>query len=38
MDAYTTLGPLEKRIRTHREYSQHHDDVEAAVSGALTLG
>lgn len=37
MDAYTTLDPLETRIRTHREYSRHPDDVETAVSDALGL-
>ncbi|MGG2463764.1 class I SAM-dependent methyltransferase [Streptomyces sp. RGM 3693] len=35
---YLRLGPLQTRIETHRRYSEHTDDVEAAVLAQLRLG
>ncbi|TWE20728.1 methyltransferase family protein [Kitasatospora atroaurantiaca] len=34
---YLRLGPLQTRIKTHRRYSEHVDDVEAAVMAQLWL-
>lgn len=37
LDAYVTLDPLQTRIDTHREYSEHPDDVEADTADHLAL-
>lgn len=37
MDAYATLDPLQTRIDTHREYSEHTDDVETDTVDCLAL-
>lgn len=37
MDAYVTLDPLQTRIDTHREHSEHTDDVETDTADHLAL-
>lgn len=37
MDAYVTLDPLQTRIDTHHQYSEHPDDVETDTADHLAL-